>query len=140
MINIGTQNVNKHHNRRYTAEYAAKGVQKKEVKRLLTAREICELLGENPIRNIIRNANAAEKLGDHSTAVRGWQEVQSYLEAKRKPIDPAESALKHKQVATLEELTRIKTAILAGTVAAIDEATGLEAEMIEHKGNADHLL
>ena len=85
-------------------------------KRMLTAAEIMSEMGQNPIRNIARNAAKAEQAGDYATAVRGWTEIQCYLEPKRKPVDPDEKEERSKRIATLEELTRIKTAILAGAM------------------------
>lgn len=104
-------------------------------KRYMPPKRTLELYGENPTLNLMRLARKAEGACDYATATRAWSEILTYVEAKRKPTDPAEAALKGKQAATLDEITRIKNAILAGLVVPIDESTVIDqdAPVLEHQ-------
>lgn len=89
-------------------------------------------MGVNPAREIARLAVLAEMEGDLSTASTNWRFLQEYVDAKRKPIDPQEQAEREKKGATLEELQRIKAAILDGTIMAIPVQQVIEAEPAEN--------
>ena len=100
-------------------------------KRVLMTQEVLRNTGQNPIENIIRLARKAEKDGDYSNALRGWIEIQSYIEAKRKAVDPMEQDAKRKQAMTIKELEAIRDQLLAGTTTAIIEVEAIEiAEIV----------
>lgn len=98
------------------------------VARVRTALQTMEEMGLNPFKELARLAIKAEKNGDLGTASTNWRYLGEYVDAKRKAIDPAENALKHKQIATLDELAKMKRMILAGTIEAIDESTVIDQE------------
>ncbi len=63
---------------------------------------------------LARLAVKAERNGDLATASTNWRHISEYVDAKRKAIDPAENALKQKQIMTLEELGKVKRLIMYG--------------------------
>ena len=73
-----------------------------------------EDLGINPFMELARLAVKAEKNGDLATASTNWRHISEYVDAKRKAIDPAENALKQKQIMTLEQLAEVKRMIVYG--------------------------
>lgn len=87
-------------------------------------------MGINPAKEIARLAVLSEVKGDLITASTNWRFLQEYVDAKRKAVDPLEQEQRGKAVATLEELQRIKHAILQGTIEAIDESTVIEQERL----------
>jgi hypothetical protein len=89
--------------------------------------------GRDPSHELIRIADKAEKAKDYATAGNIWKELKSYIDAKMKPINPAEELQRNKQAATLEELQAIKESILSGTVQQIDKAQAIEHEPLEHE-------
>lgn len=93
--------------------------------------------GRDPTQELMRIADKAEDDRDFKTAAMVWKELKSYIDAKMKPINPAEEMQRSQHVASLEELQAIKEGILKGTVNLIDKD-----EAIEHEPNnkADDIL
>jgi len=85
-------------------------------KRFLTAKQVLEAQGQNPVMNMIRLAIRAEKEDKLNTAMRGWAEIQCYVEAKKKSIDPVEQLDRLNRMSTMQELQQIREKILEGTV------------------------
>lgn len=108
-------------------------------KRQITCVKTLEDMGLNPFREIARLAVVAERNGDIPTASQNWRHLSLYVDAQRKAVDPAENAMKHKQIATLEELAKIKTAVIAGSLAAIDESTVIEHESDSQSAASDFI-
>ena len=106
-------------------------------KRLRTTVEVLRENGEDPTLNLIRIANKAEQKKDLTTAASIWKELKSYIDAKRKAVNPIDDAGKLEKIATLKQLQEMKAAILAGTIEAIDDSTVQDAETIT---NADDLI
>lgn len=103
---------------------------KRRGKRVLTCAETLSRTGQNPFENLVRLAVKAERAKDFGTAAANWRYLGDFIDAKRKPIDPTEIKDLEKRAVTLEELQKIKTAILAGTAQVIEEHT-----LIEHSPN-----
>lgn len=94
----------------------------------------------------MRLAYLSEDIKDYSTAAGIWKELLAYVEPKLKPYDPGEDKEREAKLVTLEELRKIKTAILSGEVTAVDESTVIEnpkpvqdLEVIEIKQETDEL-
>ena len=104
-------------------------------KRMLLAREVMQRMGQNPIENMARNAAKAELKGDYSTALRGWAEIQTYIEPRRKPVDPIEQLEKGERIATLQELQRMKLAILKGHGEGSEGQAVIDVEAIDVTGS-----
>lgn len=83
-------------------------------KRAITCIKTMEDLGINPFMELARLAVKAERNGDLATASTNWRHISEYVDAKRKAMDPAENALKQKQLMTLEELGKVKRLIMYG--------------------------
>lgn len=83
-------------------------------KNLKTCAQTLAEMGLNPFYEIARLAVIAEKEKDLGTASTNWRFLGEYVDAKRKAIDPAENALKQKQLMTLEELGKVKRLIMYG--------------------------
>lgn len=105
-------------------------------KRILSVLEVMQSMGENPTRRLINLANLAEKAGNLETASKNWRELLSYIEAKRKPIDPVEQKKLEKQILTMEELSRLKAAVLAGACEIIEENSVIEGELVPVKSDS----
>lgn len=108
--------------------------------------ESCAKRGINPAEQLMRIAYLAEDHKDYSTAAGIWKELLSYIEPKMKAFDPGEDKEREAKLVTLDELRKLKTAILAGEVTAIDERTIIEnkpviqdLEVIEYKPDTDDL-
>lgn len=84
-------------------------------------------MGLNPFYELARIAVLAEKKGDLPTASTNWRFLGEYVDAKRKAIDPAENAIKQKQLMTLEELGKVKRLIMYGE----EENAEFESSVIE---------
>ena len=80
---------------------------------------------------LARLAVKAEKNGDLATASTNWRHISEYCDAKRKAIDPAENALKQKQLMTLEELGKVKRLIMYGE----EEEATFESSVVEPEEN-----
>jgi len=85
-------------------------------KNLKTCVQTLAEMNLNPFFEIARLAVIAEKNNDLGTASTNWRFLGEYCDAKRKAVDPAENALKQKQVMTLEELAKVKRLIVYGKV------------------------
>ena len=96
-----------------TGRPSARG-KKHLTKRAITCLKTMEDLGINPFMELARLAVKAERNGDLATASTNWRHISEYVDAKRKAIDPAENALKQKQIMTLEELGKVKRLIMYG--------------------------
>ena len=83
-------------------------------KNLKTCAQTLAEMNLNPFYEIARLAVIAEKNNDLGTASTNWRFLGEYVDAKRKAIDPAENALKQKQIMTLEELGKVKRLIMYG--------------------------
>ena len=83
-------------------------------KNLKTCVQTLAEMNLNPFFEIARLAVIAEKNNDLTTASTNWRFLGEYVDAKRKAIDPAENALKQKQIMTLEELGKVKRLIMYG--------------------------
>ena len=88
-------------------------------------------MGLNPFYELARLAVLAEKKGDLPTASTNWRFLGEYVDAKRKAIDPAENALKQKQLMTLEQLAEVKRLIVYGKA----EEETFESSVIEQETN-----
>lgn len=89
-------------------------------------------MGINPAREIARLAVLAEIKGDLNTASTNWRFLNEYVDAKRKAIDPTEQAERERKGATLDEIQRIKQAILEGTIMAIPVQQVIDQEPAEN--------
>lgn len=121
------------------------GKASKNFKRLKTW-ESCAKIGINPAEELMRLAYLSEDAKDYSTAAGIWKELLAYIEPKMKAYDPGEDKEREAKLVTLDELRRIKTAILSGEVTAIDENSIIEnpkpiqdLEVIENKQDTDDL-
>jgi hypothetical protein len=83
-------------------------------KNLKTCAQTLAEMNLNPFFEIARLAVIAEKNNDLGTASTNWRFLGEYVDAKRKAIDPAENALKQKQIMTLEQLAEVKRLIVYG--------------------------
>ena len=88
-------------------------------------------MGLNPFREIARLAIKAERNGDLTVASTNWRFLGEFVDAKRKPIDPLEQKQLEKQLTTLEDLSKLRAAILGGTMVAIEEDSIIEPEAID---------
>ncbi len=104
---------------------------KSKNKRIQSTLEALQRYGENPAVNLIRLARIAENQGDYALASTNWRELLGYIEAKRKPIDPIEQKEKMQRIATLEELSALKAAIIAGAATLIDEQGVIENQAVQ---------
>ena len=101
-------------------------------KRVRVVREVLTDTGYCPVQNMIRVAIKAENAKQYSVAAGLWKELQSYMEPKFKAIDPLEQAQKAKDIMGLEDLRKIKEAILEGDVGAVQEALPIpDAQVVE---------
>ena len=98
-------------------------------KNLKTCAQTLAEMGLNPFYEIARLAVIAEKEKDLSTASTNWRFLGEYVDAKRKAIDPAENALKQKQLMTLEELGKVKRLIMYGE----EEEATFESTVIDQE-------
>jgi len=96
-------------------------------KNLKTCAQTLAEMGLNPFYEIARLAVIAEKAKDLGTASTNWRFLGEYVDAKRKAIDPAENAMKQKQLMTLEELGKVKRLIMYGD----SEEADFESSIIE---------
>ena len=95
---------------------------------LKTAVQTLAEMGLNPFYEIARLAVRAEKEKDLVTASTNWRFLSEYVDAKRKAIDPLEQKALAKQVGTMEDLQKLKAAIMAGTMALIPDDSIIEPE------------
>jgi ADP-ribose pyrophosphatase YjhB (NUDIX family) len=98
-------------------------------KRFMQVREVLSQTGHNPTMHLIRIAIKAENNSDLATAARIWAEINCYVEAKRKAVDPTEQVERLNQAATVAELQAIREKILEGTVIDLDV---VEQPQLEH--------
>lgn len=87
-------------------------------------------MGLNPFREIARLAVKAEKNGDLTVASTNWRFLGEYVDAKRKPIDPLEQAQLEKSINTMEDLAKLKAAILGGAAVLIEDSSVIEHEAV----------
>ena len=88
-------------------------------------------MGLNPFREIARLAVKAEKNGDLTVASTNWRFLGEYVDAKRKPIDPLEQAQLEKSINTMEDLAKLKAAILGGAAVLIEDSSIIEHEALD---------
>lgn len=117
----------------------------KNFKRLKTWEALAKV-GINPAEQLVRIAYLSEEAKDYSTAAGIWKDLLTYIEPRMKSYDPGEDKEREARLVTLDELRKLKTAILAGEVTAIDERTIIEdktviqdLEVIEYKPETDDL-
>lgn len=105
---------------------------RKNGKRVQRANEVLMQTGHCPIKKIINLSLKAEKQGKLETAMSGWKEILAYVQPKFKAIDPLEQAQKAKDIMSLEDLNKLKQAVIAGDIDGVQAATPqvIEAEIV----------
>lgn len=90
-------------------------------KRLLTVREALEKKSIDPVVELIKIANKAQKEGDLNLASKIYIELNGFQHAKLKPFDPIERTEKLTRDLTLGEIQRMRERILDSEVGKMTE-------------------
>ena len=91
-------------------------------KRAQNVNEVLADLDLCSVRSLVRIALKAENAKQYSVAGSIWKDLHSYMQPRFKAIDPLEQAAKAKEVMSMEDLQKMKQAVLSGDIHQVQEA------------------